>query len=158
MENYFIPIITELLPQGVTPRYEYDGDVPLHYIDRFDFINTFSFLPIKGDFQITLPLFGMTNSDTAIIENIKRVAAKLAYTSGYAGYIFIAIKTISFSFNTLSSQNVIEMSMCYVPGEYGREALPVLNIPDQVDLCEFFPDADIGRMKNLLILNEIVSS
>lgn len=158
MKKCFIPIIAELLSQGAIPRYEYDDDIPIHYIDKFDFINTLSFLPTKGNSQITLPLFEMTNSNVVIIESIKRAAAKLAYTSGYSGYIIIAVTTISFSSNTLNNQDVIEMSMCYVPGEYEGEVSLVLNIPDQVDLCEFFPNADIRRMENLLAINEVVSS
>jgi hypothetical protein len=154
----FIPIIAELLPQGTIPRYEYDGDIPLHYINKFDFVDAFPFLPMKGNTQITLPKFGMTNSNMMIIESVKRAAAKLAYTSGYIGYIIVAVTTISFSSNTSNNQDVIEMSMCYVPGEYNGEVSLVLNIPDQVDLCEFFPDADIRRMENLLSVNEVISS
>jgi hypothetical protein len=154
----FIQIIAELLPQGVLPRYEYDGDIPIYYIDKFNFTKSLSFLPTKGKFKITLPTFGMTGSNIAIIESVKCAAAKLAYTSGHIGHIIMAVTTFSFSSDTSKNQDVIQMSMCYVPGEYEGDISLVMNLPDQVDLCEYFPDADIRRMEGILSINEVILS
>ena len=158
MGTCFIQIVAELLPQGVLPRYEYDGDIPIYYINKFDFVKSLSFLPMGGKLKITLPTFGMTGSNVAIIESIKRAAAKLAYTSGHIGHIIMAVTTISFSSDTSKNHDVIQMSMCYVPGEYEGEMSLVLNIPDQVDLCEYFPDANVKRMMNMLSMNEVMVS
>lgn len=158
MGKCFIPIIAELLPRETLPRYEYDGEIPVYYIDKFNFTESLSFLPTEGKFQITLPTFEMVSSSAIIIESIKRAAARLAHTSGHIGYIVIAVTTISFSSNISKNQDVIKMSMCYVPGEYEGEVSLVMNIPDQVDLCEYFPDADIRRMENTLSVNEVIVS
>lgn len=158
MRTCFIKIVAELLPSGALPRYEYDGDIPIYYIDKFDFVESSSFLPSRNGSKMIFPKFGMTGSNMMIIENIKRAAAKLAYTSGHIGHIIIAVTTISFSSNTSNGHDVIQISMCYVPGEYEGEMSLVMNIPDQVDLCEYFPDASIKRMGDVLSVNEVMIS
>lgn len=98
---------------------------------------------------IVFPILEIANLDkNRINERIQTKAAALAAAAGFYGVVMIDVLTKSaFKCEKNDRLNFIRISMFYSTEEFYPDQNPYPDLPQEVDLCDYYPNASVENMK-----------
>lgn len=108
--------------------------------------------------KIRFPTFELSNSDKeALNDEICRIAALLAYHAGYFGVVKIDIVSMfTLVLADGAKLHCMEISMFYMVLGYGTSSN--LLLPTEVDLCKYYPDANLKQMEDMFEIIRIMTA
>jgi hypothetical protein len=134
--------------------YEVNSDLPVYFIDE----TGNKIMKIENKNRVHFPTFEIADTDKNVVnEKILSNAATLAYSAGYLGVVHMdVISKMKIKGNEKDPWiNVIEMAMFYMPEDKGIYDFE--DLPREVDLCDYYPDASIENMKNMWTVIDIMN-
>lgn len=172
-----IKIMSEHLKQGEVPMDSYDGIIPAYYVSTVT-LNDSTDITVgkyQGSKSVIIPAFRLKGSKIDLPTKLSGIAAALAYQAEYYGTVNVLVSAYTYGLSSSNDRETcsIKLSMFYTPDDnhiieskaillhngydspYVR-GVGLANIPDKVDLNEYYPDMTIDYMKGILTMMQVM--